>query len=398
MRAIIARFAVAVLCAGALVGSADTGWADTHHRSSVSQHEFRARIAGCNARRAAVKSKLTATRRSLSTTRADLVSARSALSTARSDLAAKDKRIAELEALLAEATGTPTTPPGPSPSDPTPDPAPAPSPAPAPAPTSMRYGVSATSGSFNTGYLQQVKESEATVGYYYGQDPRWSAVSETPEGDDLWLQTKATTKAAYVAMLASFPAKRTGKVYLHYFNEPEDQIERGDFTLAQWQQRTDWLYEAIKESGRSYVVPSVEIMYWDLVLTNKGKAGPARLIDNYLRPGVKAVGLSAYAEKKVSNGHEVASTSPTVMPATIGAWSRKTGLPVSVITGWAVADSYLTDPVTLANRVSWTKTAAANLELAGVSHMMWFDIPWSNGDYRLRSDPRLLQAWRDLTP
>ena len=262
----------------------------------------------------------------------------------------------------------------------------------------MKYGVSATSGSFNTGYLQQVQESEASVGYFYGQDPRWSSVSAVPASHDLWMQTKATTKAAYVAMLASFPATRSGKVYLHYFNEPEDQIERGDFTLAQWQQRTDWLYEAIKESGKSYVVPAVEIMYWDLVQTNKGTAGPARQIGNYLRPGVKAVGMSAYAEKKVSNGHEVASTSPTVMPATIHAWSTKVGLPVSVITGWAVATEYLNDPVTLANRVAWTKTAAANLELAGVAHMMWFDIPWSNGDYRLRSDPNLLSAWRQLAP
>ena len=70
--------------------------------------------------------------------------------------------------------------------------------------------------------------------------------------------------------------------------------------------------------------------------TNKGTAGPARTIDNYLRPGVKAVGMSAYAEKKVSDGHEVATTSPVTMPETIGAWSSKVGLPVSVITGWAV--------------------------------------------------------------
>ena len=261
----------------------------------------------------------------------------------------------------------------------------------------MKYGVAATAGDFNTGYLAQVEESGASVGYFYGQDPRWSSVAAVPDGHDIWMQTKATTKAAYEATLASFPRTRTGKVYLHYFNEPEDDIERGEFSLEEWQQRTDWLYEAIEESGLAYVVPSVEIMYWDLLLTNKGTAGPARTIDSYLRPGVEAVGMSAYAEKKVSDGHEVAAASPVTMPRTIGAWSRKVDLPVSVITGWAVDAAYLTDPVTLANRVDWTKTVAANLEAAGVAHMMWFDIEWSTGTYDLSSDPQLLSAWRALS-
>ena len=215
-----------------------------------------------------------------------------------------------------------------------------------PAPRSpMKYGVAATAGDFNTGYLAQVEESGASVGYFYGHDPRWSSVAAVPEDDDIWMQTKATTKAAYEATLASFPRTRTGKVYLHYFNEPEDEIERGELSLAQWQQRTDWLFEAIAESGLSYVVPSVEIMYWDLTLSNKGTAGPARTIDNYLRPGVEAVGMSAFAEKAVSGGHEVATISPVTMPRTIGAWSRKVDLPVSVITGWAVDQAYLSDPV-----------------------------------------------------
>ena len=244
-----------------------------------------------------------------------------------------------------------------------------------PAPKSpMKYGVAATAGDFNTGYLAQVEESGASVGYFYGHDPRWSSVAAVPEDDDIWMQTKATTKAAYEATLASFPRTRTGKVYLHYFNEPEDEIERGELSLAQWQQRTDWLFEAIAESGLSYVVPSVEIMYWDLTLSNKGTAGPARTIDNYLRPGVEAVGMSAFAEKAVSGGHEVATISPVTMPRTIGAWSRKVDLPVSVITGWAVDQAYLSDPVTLANRVNWTKTAAANLDSAGIAQMMWFDV------------------------
>jgi hypothetical protein len=73
-------------------------------------------------------------------------------------------------------------------------------------------------------------------------------------------------------------------------------------------------------------------------------------------------------------------------------------LPVSVITGWAVSTALLNDPVSLNNRVQWTKTAASNLQRTGAAHMMWFDIPWSNGDYRLSSDPNLLSAWRAMAP
>ena len=263
----------------------------------------------------------------------------------------------------------------------------------------MKYGVAATAGDFDTGYLAQVKESGASVGYFYGQDPRWSSVAAVPEGDDIWMQTKATTKAAYEATLASFPRTRTGKVYLHYFNEPEDQIERGEFTLAQWQQRTDWLYEAIAESGLSYVVPSVEIMYWDLLLENKGTAGPARTVNNYLRPGVEAVGSVGL---RGEGGEQTATRWPHHLSGHdaadgIGAWSRKVDLPVSVITGWAVDSAYLSDPVSLANRVNWTKTAAANLDSAGIAHMMWFDVAWSTGTYDLSSDPQLLSAWRSLS-
>ena len=267
----------------------------------------------------------------------------------------------------------------------------------APGAAPMKYGVAATPGDFNSGYLAQVKEYGATVGYFYGQDPRWSDVAAVPDDNDIWLQTKATTKAAYQRMLASFPRTRTGNVYLHYFNEPEDEIEGGEFTLAQWQQRTDWLYEAIKESGKSYVIPSVEIMYWDLLLTIKGTDRQARTVDNYLRPGVQAMGMSAFAHTKVSGGHQVASTSPVKMPEAIGAWSRQNGLPVSVITGWAVDQAHIGDPVTMANRVAWTKAVAALLSAEGIAHLMWFDADWSTGDYRLSQDPHLLETWRTLS-
>ena len=267
-----------------------------------------------------------------------------------------------------------------------------------PSPTggSMKYGVSATNGNFAQGYDTQMKKLDARVGYLYGQDPRGKQFADVPENQDLWIQTKATTRAQYDAMLASFPKHRTGKVFLHYFNEPEDQIANGDMTMKQWQDRTDALYAAIDAAHLSYVKKSVEVMYYTLQQSNHGTSDRSRQLSNYLRPGVQQVGFSAYAEKKMKNGHEVAGTDPVQMPASLRTWSNKTGLPFSVITGWAVGTNLLHDPTTLRNRQNWLAELAPNLAKAGADHLMWFDIPWSNGDYRIETDPGLMKVWQGL--
>ena len=79
MRAIIVKLAVTLLCAGALVGHAETGWAESHSRPSAAQHELRSRLTSCATRRTAVKSKLATTRTALSTTRTELATARTVI-------------------------------------------------------------------------------------------------------------------------------------------------------------------------------------------------------------------------------------------------------------------------------------------------------------------------------
>lgn len=273
-----------------------------------------------------------------------------------------------------------------------------------PTAATMQYGVSATptGNGFENGYLEQVADIGATVGYLYGQDPRYADFDGIPATHDLWLQTKATTRAQYDAMIASMPATRAGKVFLHYHNEPEDQIGSGSMTMAQWQSRCDQLFAAIAASGKTYIVPSIEIMYYTLQQTNKGSFGAngERKVANYIRPGLKQIGWSAYAEKKLdSTGqHEVAGTSTTTMPNTIKAWhAANPGYGFSIITGWAVDTAYLSDQITLDRRRTWLRDSATNLKAAGAQHYMWFDIPWSNGDYRIETDPGLLAVWNDLT-
>jgi hypothetical protein len=222
---------------------------------------------------------------------------------------------------------------------------------------------------------------------------------------DMYFQTKATTKAQFVSLIASMPSSRPGKVFLHHWNEPENDVESGGFSQATWAQRCDWLFEAIDEAiaatpTKSYIKKSVELQYWTLQQWNKGLLGPnnSRNLPGYIRPGLEYIGWSNYAEKKVSNGHEVATISPVKMPQIIAAY-HAAHLPLvkwSSITGWAVGDAYLSDPITLENRRQWFLTASENLRVAGSQHFMWFETDWSNGDYRIWSDQAyLFPAWQD---
>lgn len=283
-----------------------------------------------------------------------------------------------------------------------------------PAPVNTQvYGVSATdtSGgkSFLTGYTSQVSTLKAKCCYYYGtgENPTWSPVAAVPSDHDIWFQTKAQTKAAYVALINSMPVSRTGKVYLHYWNEPENDIKNGGYTLAHWQQRTDWLFEAIDEAiaatpSKSYIKKSIEIQYYTLQQYQKGLLGAnnERNLPGYIRPGLQQLGWSNYAEKKEkpdANGvvHEVFGISPVKMPQIIAAYmATLPGVGWSSITGWALGNAYLNDPVSILNRVNWFLESSENLRAAGSKHYMWFDIPWSNGDYRISTDPALYAAWQ----
>lgn len=272
----------------------------------------------------------------------------------------------------------------------------------------VRYGVSA-SYNWPTGYLDQVAALHANVGYYYnGYGPQnWSLMGSIPSTHALFYETKQTTRSQYDAMLADFPATREGPVYLHYHNEPEDQIEDGAFSMAQWQSRCDDLFAAIAASGKTYIIPSIELMIWTLTLTNNGKWNDgthpdgARYVHNYIRPGLKHIGWSNYAEKKVSGGHEVATASPTGMPIKIHDYmATLPGVTWSSITGWPIGDAYVNDPVSVQNRLTWTETVEANLKAAGSKNFMWFNVLWPQGDspgnYQIQDDPGMYTWWQDV--
>ena len=279
--------------------------------------------------------------------------------------------------------------------------------------TKQILGVSATRDpiSSSVGYSMQIAKLNAKAMYYYGTiNPRWQAVSFVPDDHDIVYQTKDTTYADYGAMLASFPASRVGKVYLHYHNEPEDQLIRGDFTMAQYQARTNALYDAMdaaivaRPSMATYLVKGIEIQFYGLQQFNKGNVGVNNSfnVPMYIQPRTQWIGWSFYADKKASVGpdgkiHEYAVISPTIAPGILGTFMRtRPNITFSVITGWAVDTAYLQDPITIQNRVDWLVISYSNLSAIGSKHYLWFDKPWTNGDYSIENDPALLAAWQTL--
>jgi hypothetical protein len=272
----------------------------------------------------------------------------------------------------------------------------------APVPTkTMVLGVSATPGTFAVEYPKQVVNVGAKGCFYYGKPGErvyWgNSLKAVPDDHIIWLQTKDVG----LLDLSTFPRTRNGKVYLHYWQEPEDDIEKGNFTLAEWQRETDALYAKMDGANLPYLVRSVHLMSWDVTLFNKGGVSAARNPLSYIRSRTQHVGYSVYAMKKVSNGHEVAGTKPTVLAPAIGAFQRAKagGLPWSAsAAGFAIGDAYVKDAVTVQNRVAWTEGMAVECAKAGSGSFLWFDIDWDQtvSDYRLVPDPALHAAWMDL--
>ena len=280
-----------------------------------------------------------------------------------------------------------------------------PPPPPPPPPSGMIYGASAAAGNFPVTTQQQITDLHIKCFYWYDtpNSNNWSVIGGLPSDMDCFVQTKRTTRADYDALIAQMPATRVGKVYLHYHNEPEDNIESGALSMANFQSRQDNLFAAIQASGKTYIKKTVELQYWTLQQWNKGLPGPnnSRNLPMYIRPGTEHIGWSNYAEKKIDNTglHETYTISPTNMPNVIKTYHTTgagVGITWSSITGWAVDDQFLDDPITLQRRRDWMLLAATNLNTAGSKHFMWFEIDWANGDYRIWTDQEyLFPAWRD---
>ncbi|WP_028644502.1 thrombospondin type 3 repeat-containing protein [Nocardioides sp. URHA0020] len=88
------------------------------------------------------------------------------------------------------------------------------------------------------------------------------------------------------AWFASIPSTRT--VWWSYFHEPEDDIERGAFTPAQY--RAAWRHLIDLAPQRANLHPTLILMQWSLTRAS-------RPIDQYVVPGLATLAWDAYESK-----------------------------------------------------------------------------------------------------
>lgn len=262
------------------------------------------------------------------------------------------------------------------------------------------------SGSISAELARQRRVYHSRGTYVYwptGANTVWSnGPSSVPDRDFIWLQTKDTTRAQFERTLSTFPRHRRGKVYLHYYNEPEDQIEDGSFSLAAWQARTDALYAAIDASGLDYIVKSIEIMDYTIALWKMGRGGAgrngARNPNNYVRRGTECIGLSQYsANLQNVNGHMKAGTSAEEIIERDSRWTRSVGLPWACAAGGTpLPPPYHNDKISQMHQRDWLQNIVPLARQAGARSWSWFDRNWSTGIYEFDSLPFLARAWVNL--
>ena len=171
----------------------------------------------------------------------------------------------------------------------------------APAAYPLRFGVSATmpdTTNLPTGtrtFKEEVDRQVATLGaqaffnyFQAGESPHWREGAAIPPTADIVVSTKVADPAAIASYVASIPA-RSGKVYLHYWQEPEDDVvKKGTFTLQQFRDRTTAVHSAIP-AGNTTVIPTVHLQeYW---LETRGEAFMA----DYVTPTTRHVSWSVYS-------------------------------------------------------------------------------------------------------
>lgn len=225
--------------------------------------------------------------------------------------------------------------------------------------------------------------------YYYGTTGvKYSAISSINSNRDIALQTKETTRAAFDTMLATFPANRAGKIYLHYYNEPEDNMTASAYLAV-----VTNLYAAIDAAGLPYVVKAQELNGFKLFPVSKWNEAA------WVHPDAEHIGWSVFAGFKVdSNGHGTWKYDPNQTADQLNAFHTGSGpaagVPFSAFTfGQAIPDANWSDTQTHVNRVTWADRCAPALIDYGVQHLMWYDQYYTqkdgtHTDYRIDSSDR----------
>jgi hypothetical protein len=217
--------------------------------------------------------------------------------------------------------------------------------------------------------------------YFDGLPPASFAGSKADLGVPVVLSFKAdpakVAAGEYDARLRSFfdsiPSHLL--VWWSFFHEPEDNIQAGDFTAAQY--RAAWRHLLQIVPKRSTLRSTLILMRWDL-------QSRVLHVSDYVVPGVDVLAWDAY----------VRTWSPTVRDA-YGAAAK---VSASYHMGFGIAetsiDNHMANPP---SRERVVRDVVSQARVDRAQFVTWFETNKSDGDWRLAPYTRAADLWRQLT-
>ena len=168
-----------------------------------------------------------------------------------------------------------------------------------------------------------------------------------------------------------------------YYHEPEDNVERGDFTAEQWRAAYRHIATLANDVENPHLHNTIVLMCWTL------DEASGRSFWDYF-PGddvVETIGWDCYSEPSADEAYE----SPEELYGSAIATSRGLGL------GWGIAETgsvqASVDP-TGGLRAEWLLDAGWYLAEEDAQFVAYFDSP-VGGEFRLLDRPSQ-RAWREV--
>jgi len=170
-------------------------------------------------------------------------------------------------------------------------------------------------------------------------------------------------------------------IWWAYYHEPEDNVERGDFTAEQWRAAYRHIATLANEANNPRLLNTIVLMCWTL------DPASGRSISDYFPGGdlVETIGWDCYSEASADQAYE----RPSELYGSAAATSRSLGV------GWGIAETgslkVSSDP-TGALRGEWLLEVGQYLAEEDAQFVTYFDSP-VGGEFRLLDRPSEL-AWR----
>ncbi len=274
----------------------------------------------------------------------------------------------------------------------TPTPTPTPTPPPVTNPSGTLFGTSIyqePGETFETAYQRRVKEfGDLPVDrvYYPGLPKPWPG-NAGYSGTTVSVSFKATPQqvlsGTYDATLTSWfeTAPRDRDIYWTYYHEPEDNIEAGDFTAADY--RAAWQrISTLADKAQNPRLHATMILMCYTLTSYSGRS----FADYY--PGsayIDVLGWDCYNQYWGKGSY----IDPAAQFAAVLATSKSTGKPFAVT---EFGSQIVAGDTTGAGRAAWLRASAAYLSAQSALFVTYFDSPITK-DYRLL-DTNSVQAWK----